>query len=145
MSEMMSLKLPESEKMRFKKWAYSLKSENMNQVRVLVYQTIMNTARRAKMFAPIDKGFLRSSIRPNISHNELGGSVYTQREYAPYQEFGTGNKVVAPDDVAAYARTFMGKGIRKVNQRAQPYLFPAWRLAQRELMEKLKAMGFEKK
>jgi len=145
MSEMMSLKLPESEKAEFRKWTSSLKSENMTQCKVIVRQAIMNTARRAKMFAPVDTGFLRSSIRPQISFNELGGSVYTQREYAPYQEFGTGSKVVAPQDVAEYAMTFKGRGIRKVNQRAQPYLFPAWRLAINELMEKLKAMGFEKK
>ena len=148
MSETMKLVMPESEKADFRRWVYSLKSENMAQCRTLIVQTVMNTARRAKMFAPRSKkvgegAFLISSIRPVISHNELGGSVYTQRYYAPYVEFGTGTGVVAPSDVADYAMTFKGRGIRKHNQRAQPYLFPAWRLAQKELMEKLKQMGFE--
>lgn len=42
----------------------------------------------AKKNCPVDTGKLRASIKSDVSENE--GKVYTNVEYAPYIEFGTG-------------------------------------------------------
>ncbi len=139
------LRMPEAERLKFRVWVESLSEENQTECKKLMADTILKTARRAKMFAPVKSSYLKNSIRSLISSNGLGGTVYTGRSYAPYKEFGTGNKVVAPADVADYAMTFKGKGKRKVNQRAQPYLFPAVRLSLKEMYQKLEQMGFKEK
>lgn len=74
-------------------------------------------------------GRLRASIRPQTG-GRMGVSEYTARvgtnvRYAPYVEFGTGSKVQIPAGKEDYAAQFKGKGIRKVNRYAHPFLFPA--------------------
>jgi hypothetical protein len=41
-------------------------------------------------------------------------------------EFGTGTKVTVPSELKEVARHFIGKGVKKINLRPQPYLYPAW-------------------
>ena len=82
----------------------------------------------------------------------MEGEVYVTKNYAPYQEFGTGKKVFTqygssypPDkDVREYASQFRGEGKRKVNMAAQPYLFPAINLAKKEMIARLNQIGFKK-
>jgi hypothetical protein len=151
MPEMMSFKFSENETQDFKKWVYKQKSENMAQCRALIVNTLQSTGRYAKMAAPVDKGFLRGKMRVNIGHEELGGSVEFGTNYAPYQEFGTGKYVFknysqynrALEGLEDYASQFKGKGLRKVNIYPQPFLFPAFAIAVRNMMLKLKNMGFE--
>ena len=57
----------------------------------------------------------------------VGGSA---QKYAPYVEFGTGNRVSLSylKDVGlpnSYAAKFKGAGIKQVNLTARPYFFPA--------------------
>lgn len=144
MSNFMTVSMPESEQARFRDWMKSLSKDNTKQCQRLVVSTVYGIARRAMMFAPVNTGVLKTSIHPLINSNRMGGKVYTQRRYGPYAEFGTGSKVVAPPDVADYAITFKGRGIRQVNNRAQPYLFPAVRIGLMEMEVKLNLMGFKK-
>ncbi len=147
----MKLVMPESEKADFRRWVYKQKAENVAECRKLIDGTLQNIVRWAMTAAPVDKGFLRSSIRSVRSHDELGGSIYTQRNYAAYQEFGTGKYALknyhqynrALVGLEDYAMTFKGKGIRKVNMYPHPYLFPAYALGVKQMMLKLKQMGFE--
>jgi len=90
--------------------------------------------------APVDEGRLVQSIglepRPDI-----GNAVYSLTasvKYAPYQEFGTGDLVEVPQELTQYARQFKGKGIRKVNIKAKPYLYPAALRAQAKILRDLK-------
>jgi hypothetical protein len=145
MSEFVKISLPESEKAKFRAWTEKQSVEVKKEIRQAVFGAITKIDRMAKMFAPVRYGFLRSSIQPSFASDGLGGSVFTHRTYAPYQEFGTGTKVVAPSDVAEYAMTFKGAGKRKVNLRAQPYLFPAFRLGTKEMIAKLEQLGYNKK
>jgi hypothetical protein len=145
MSEFISIRLPESEKAKFRRWTEKQSVEAKKEIRQAVFIAITKTDRMAKQFAPVRYGFLRSSMQPAFTSDGLGGSVFTHRSYAPYVEFGTGTKVVAPPDVAEYAMTFKGAGKRKVNNRAQPYLFPAFRLASKEMIAKLEQLGYNKK
>jgi len=82
------------------------------------------TSYNAKAFAPVDKAGLKASIRPVIKG--MTGEIVVGVEYGPYQEFGTGSKVVVPSELRNYAMQFKGAGIRQVNTRAQPYLYPAF-------------------
>lgn len=80
----------------------------------------------AKLLAPVDTGRLRNSIQAETK--EIGGKVvgriFTNLEYAPYVEFGTGQRGEAspsppksPDDLY-YRQDWVG-------MEAQPYMYPA--------------------
>ena len=154
--EMMSFKLPASQVMQFKSWVYKQKSENVAQCRTLIVDTLGGIRRYAMVAAPVAKksgGTLKQSIYTVIGHEELGGSVVVGRNYAAYQEFGTGRYALknysqynrALQGLEDYANEFRGKGLRKVNIYPHPYLFPAYSLGVRNMMLKLKRMGFEPK
>lgn len=72
---------------------------------------------------PVDEGELRNSIskKLDISNNGVIGKVYTNKEYAPYVEFGTGSRGESTYDGDAsvtYNSEWAGMP-------AQPYLYPA--------------------
>jgi hypothetical protein len=77
---------------------------------------------------PFNTGILKSNIR--VRHNDLSSDVYTDVEYAPFVEFGTGNLVFTGSDfvfsteIKDYAKQFQRGGNR--NMIAKPFLFPAW-------------------
>lgn len=50
----------------------------------------LNIQRGAKRKTPVDTGALRANIRPIFDPNGLGASVFTDLQYAPFIEFGTG-------------------------------------------------------
>ena len=95
---------------------------------------------QAKNLAPVDTGNLAGSIHQevNVKGENLEGRVFTNVQYAPYVEFGTGIKgngsypydiegidleyrdtpwVYTPDDGETYYRT--------EGQVAQPFMYPA--------------------
>ena len=82
------------------------------------------TSLGAKQNAPVDKGGLKASIRPY--NKGMTGEVVVGAEYGPYQEYGTGTKVQVPSELSGYAMQFKGAGIRQVNLRPQPFLYPAF-------------------
>lgn len=80
------------------------------------------TTTLAKRLCPVDTGRLRSSIRPRFSLIDLEAEVYTDVSYAPYVEFGTGERGAEfppPDSPGGYDLDWPG-------QYAQPFLWPAW-------------------
>lgn len=50
--------------------------------------------KNAKLLAPVDTGHLRNSIKTKSETTQEGAEaqVYTNTEYAPYVEFGTGQR-----------------------------------------------------
>ena len=62
-----------------------------------------------------------------------GWQIYVRADYAPYVEFGTGDKVKIPAGKGPYASQFRGRGIRKVNLRARPFMFPSYRRHEKEI------------
>lgn len=66
---------------------------------------------------------------------EAGGTI---APYAAYVEFGTGGIVEVPEEMKEIAIKFKGKGIRQVNLRARPYLYPSLLRGRKEYLEKLK-------
>ena len=111
----------------------------------------------AKLLAPADSGYLRNSIFLDVDTVEDGleATVYTNVQYAPYVEFGTGPKGfanhsgVSPEVTVAYTMepwwihesqidpavaeryhwfyidTEQGRFYRCDGQPAQPFMYPA--------------------
>ena len=140
--------IPPSEIERFKAFTRGVSEQNRQECDQLIKQTAMTTQRRAMMFAPVNYGFLRRSVGYKIDGMMSaliwagGAGSGINVKYAPYVEFGTGTRVSVPGDVKDYAIQYKGAGIRKVNNRAQPYFFPALRLSTKEMFAKLRQMGF---
>lgn len=140
--------IPPSEIERFKAFTRGVSEQNRQECDQLIKQTAMTTQRRAMMFAPVNYGFLRRSVGYKIDGMMSaliwagGAGSGINVKYAPYVEFGTGTRVSVPGDVKDYAIQFKGAGLRKVNNRAQPYFFPALRLSTKEMFAKLRQMGF---
>jgi len=97
-----------------------------------------DTSRMAKSFAPINFGRLKNAIRSRTK--AYTGDIIADVKYAPYQEFGTGNKVNVPAELKDYAMTFKGKGLRTVNTQAQPYLYPAFFITRSRLKGRINNM-----
>lgn len=142
--------LPQSELLKFKRWTSGLSAQNTTQCQRAVFATCTNIVRRAMRLAPVNFGFLRASVGTNATGAGMSAEVWAggsgkgvNVHYAPYVEFGTGKGVSVPNELAEYAIQFKGKGIRKVNNRAQPYFFPAVKLSVKEMFTRLHQMGFK--
>lgn len=100
----------------------------------------MQTVRaEAVLLCPVDTGELRSSIKTNIefSTDTVSGIVYTNKDYAPYVEFGTGptgeenHSGISPEVTPSYSQHGWsykdedGNWIYTNGQPAQPFLYPA--------------------
>jgi len=80
----------------------------------------------AKSLAPIDKGTLRQSIRAEQQEAPLTYKVTAYMPYSAYHEFGTGGLVNIPKGWGEMASRFKGKGIKQVNIKARPFMYPAY-------------------
>ncbi len=94
----------------------------------------------AKLLCPVDKGELRNSIRTKVDNtgDKIVGTIYTNKSYASYVEFGTGPKGEADHDGISpnITPSYKSKGwsyydkekdkyIHTRGQPAQPYMYPA--------------------
>lgn len=94
----------------------------------------------AKKNVVVDTGFLRNSINIKSQGNNQS-FIYTigaRSKYAPYVEFGTGGLVSVPNGYEELASMYKGKGIRKINLRARPFLIPAFEQEKPKLIQRLK-------
>lgn len=66
--------------------------------------------RNAKQRAPVDEGDLRASIHMASENGGLVAAVGTNREHAPYREFGTGKQVDVPGGYEQQAKQYKGNG-----------------------------------
>lgn len=142
--------LPESEMLKFKRWTSTLSAQNTKDCQRIVFATCTNIVRRAMRLAPVNFGFLRASVGTNATGSGMAAEVWAggsgkgvNVKYAPYVEFGTGNKVYVPKELTDYAIQFKGRGIRKVNNRHQPYFFPSVKISTKEMFTRLHQMGFK--
>jgi HK97 gp10 family phage protein len=99
-----------------------------------------NIEKNAKNYAPANFGKLGQSIQavkdtPLNWKVEAGGII---APYAPFVEFGTGGLVDVPNELKDQAIKFKGKGIKQVNLRPKPYLYPALLQGRTEYLDKLK-------
>ena len=108
----------------FSKTMEKMQADYQKEIEEAILVASRQTSYQAKSFAPVDKGGLKASIR--VLNKGMTGEVIVGVKYGPYQEFGTGAKVQVPSELRDYAIQFKGAGIRKVNMRAQPYLYPSF-------------------
>lgn len=98
--------------------------------KALIQESTLNITSEAKRRCPVSKekgvgGTLRASIRPTYYNNGLTAEVGTDVQYAPYDEFGTGqrgagsNHPPLPDDYRHGSKAGMP---------ATPFLYPALEL-----------------
>lgn len=104
-----------------------------------VRKGIQTVRAEAVLMCPVDTGELRISIKTNVevSSDTAFGIVYTNKEYAPYVEFGTGpagqenHSEISPEVSPEYRQTGWsykdenGEWIYTNGQPAQPFLYPA--------------------
>ena len=120
-------------------------TQRFNKIANMELKTAMNKATQlvhgqAKALAPVDKGGLAGSIHMQVKDTgeELQGRVYTNLEYAPYVEFGTGvtGNGTYPYQIEGLNLEYKNKGwayydedkgewIYTKGQKAQPYMYPA--------------------
>ncbi|MBP3339785.1 MAG: HK97 gp10 family phage protein [Lachnospiraceae bacterium] len=89
----------------------------------------------AKLLCPVDKGELRNSIstKVEVSNSHVIGKVYTNKEYGPYVELGTGRRGAATydgDQDITYNEEWAG-------QPAQPFLYPALKNNEKQVLERI--------
>lgn len=104
-------------------------------------QVARNIEKYAKQEAPNDLGDLGQSINA-VEQNPLNWKIIANNSglapYAPFVEFGTGGLVEVPQELQDQAIKFKGKGIKQINLRPRPYLYPAFLRGSAEYVEKLK-------
>lgn len=98
--------------------------------------------KQAVLLAPVDIGELKQSIKTMSKRDgkDVKGIVYTNKEYAPYVEFGTGpigedsdHSDVSPDIALSYSQkgwSYLdeeGNWIHTRGQPAHPFMYPAAR------------------
>jgi HK97 gp10 family phage protein len=96
----------------------------------------------AKRNVVVDTGFLRNSINIKSQGNNQS-FIYTigaRSKYAAYVEFGTGGLVSIPNGYEELASMYKGRGIRKINLRARPFLIPAFEQEKPKLIQRLKKL-----
>lgn len=142
--------LPQTEMLKFKAWTDKLTEENKRQCQSILYGTAQRIRTLAMRAAPVNFNFLRNSIKVFVTPDRMGAEVTAGGQsagayvrYAPYVEFGTGDFVSVPSNLTDYALQFKGRGLRKVNNRARPYFFPAVETGTKEMIIKLNQMGFK--
>jgi HK97 gp10 family phage protein len=103
-------------------------------------QVARNIEKNAKSGVVANFGKLGQSIQA-VKINDYNWSIEAGgilAPYAPFVEFGTGGLVQVPNELKEIAIKFKGKGIRQVNLRARPYLYPALLRGRTEYLDKLK-------
>ena len=99
-----------------------------------------NIEKNAKTNVVADLGKLGQSIQavketPLNWRIEAGGVL---APYAPFVEFGTGGLVNVPTELKEQAIKFKGRGVKQINLRARPFLYPALIRGREEYLTKLK-------
>lgn len=94
----------------------------------------------ARNKAPKDLGNLQRSIIYFPNSEKTGFVVQAGMPYAPYVEFGTGGLVSVPTELKDIAIKFKGKGVKQINLRPRPYLYPAFQKGRLQLLQDLERL-----
>jgi HK97 gp10 family phage protein len=107
------------------------------EVKEVVRITAFNIEKKAKKRVPVDTGHLRRSIRVWQWNNGYTFEVGTNVFYAPYVEFGTGQRGKQTGQGKKYGLHIeYNTDIR--GQRAQPFLYPSFDEEKREYIKRIR-------
>ena len=101
-------------------------------------RTLINIQREAKKNSVVRHGLNQSQITRD--RDGVDGKVEANAHYAPYIEFGTGDLVSVPEELKELANEFRGRGVRKVNLPARPFLYPAFTAERPQHIDRLKKL-----
>jgi hypothetical protein len=111
-----------------------LPEEFIFQVEEIMADELTKAMDRADVAAKANMVVRTGTLARNMEVEPLGDFQYNVLnviEYAPYQEFGTGNKYNATQgfqdydfDIDSYANTFIGAGVKQVNITPKRFFFP---------------------
>ena len=107
----------------------------------VTYANALELQENAKQNAPFDLGKLRQSIKTiklEDSSYLILANATGLAPYAAYMEFGTGGNVSVPLELADIAIQFKGKGVKKIDLRPRPFMYPALVRQRRIFLEDLK-------
>ena len=86
-------------------------------------QTAENISNKARTRAPVDLGQLRQSVGNTKATLEINTSIiFANAPHAPYVNWGTGGLVDVEPMFTEIAILFKGKGVKKINLPARPFL-----------------------
>lgn len=106
-----------------------LKEDSARFVAQITEANARELERNAKRNAPLDTGKLRQSIKAielDAINYKVQANATGNAPYAPYIEFGTGGLVEVPPELEEIAIQFIGAGVKKIDLKPQPYLYPAF-------------------
>ena len=99
-----------------------MSKDAVNEVSDVVDKHIFDINREQVSLTRVDTGYLKNSNNFDVQDKKYK-EIFNNANYAAFVEFGTGNMVKVPTELAEYARQFKGKGIRNVNLPARPFFF----------------------
>jgi HK97 gp10 family phage protein len=117
-----------------RKW----EKDKQDQVWNAMVDAANDTTKEAQDRVPVQTRRLRNSIMSVFNKSRQVTRSGTNVEYSPYVEFGTGTLVNVPAGLESYAMQFKGKGVKKVNLPARPFLFPAFFKNKKKLLDDIK-------
>ena len=102
-----------------------IEKELQESLKKTVNDSVKNVVRNAKNMAPVDTGNLSRSIHGelNVEKGKIEGRIVVNADYAPYVEFGTGERGIATNTNSKISVTYT-KGFH--GQVAQPFFYPAY-------------------
>lgn len=110
----------------------------------IINDSVKEIANAAKAKVPVKTGLLKNSIGYSLYTQGVGASVYADTRYAPYVEFGTGEKFGIPvypninmNDLESYALTFK-KNKKFIGMPYRPYMFNSYSEVLGKMVNKIK-------
>lgn len=115
--------------------------QRANEIPIMVLQEAESVSNNAKSLAPVKTGKLRAShyFNKEISNKQLKATIGFKANYAPYQDFGTGNKFELTSVLSPYVNYIAGfKGANQNHKgiRARKFLFHHYVIATRRISRK---------
>lgn len=108
-----------------------------NEINLIIEDNARQMSRSAQRFAPYDTGELKRSIKA-ARNGDMAWRVVVLAKHGPYMEFGTGGLVRVPDELLDVAILYKGRGVKNIDLRPQPYLYPAFELQRDQYVKDLK-------
>jgi len=134
-----SINMTSADKRKFANDIKKFSKEAGRSVEESIARTAAFTASEAKKIVPVDKGFLKNSIRPE-KKGKFTWEVATNIGYGLFVEFGTGPHEIRIKKKMALSngKVIFGKKVMHPGTRAQPFLRPAFEKAKRKVFKELR-------
>ena len=108
-------------------------------LRTCMANACVKVANEAKSKAPRDTGHLKRSIEFDVSADGTEGVVFSNAEYAPYVEFGTGIYATKGSGRKTPWRYEGSHGwVTTKGNKAQPFLEPAFNATRSDIIDSFK-------